>query len=333
MFASQLCNLDLNSICVGDSEAKSSLLDSLQQCGSLLSGMGSIIDKCLYAVNEDCRTTVWTYQSGDEDGSLDLFQPSEELKRRKKISYIRKRLDIHKNLGPGSEADEATLLAFGSLFSSPYKGSESHIDIHESLSDRRIQNLIKKTEFLPFVPEITVAGKRFARETIQAPFLCAQLRLLDGQFKNHWETTFQGLKQKIKSLGESSHPVHIFVMTDLPEANWTGSYLGDLAGDSSRFKLFFLKERDELVSQTARKLVDANHGLSFRFLPKGLYGDGKIRKHCRPLTLPDILLYIEETVCSCASLGFVGTSGSTIAESIESMRKFGVCSNSKRHSP
>lgn len=328
VFASQWCNFNLDSICVNELDKQSSFLNSLKQCGSLLSGLVGSISECLYAVDEDCRTTVWTYKNGDEDGTLDSFQPDEQLKKKKKILYVRRRRDVYKNLGPGSKADSATLLAFGSLFTSPYKGSELYIDIHESPRDRRIQKLIEKIEFLPFVPEIISAGKRFAHETIRAPFLCAQLRLLDGQFKNHWETTFLGLKQKIKSLERSPHPINIFVMTDLPEANWTGSYLGDLAGDAHQFKLYFLKDRDELVIQTARELVDANHGLNFWSLPKNSDGDGTIKKHCRPSTLLDVLLYIEETVCSCASLGFVGTSGSTIAESIELMRKFGMCSSS-----
>ncbi|XP_062073934.1 O-fucosyltransferase 30 [Humulus lupulus] len=325
IFASSWCNLDIDSTCFGELGWQYSLFDSLKQCGSFLSGLDGSVTKCLYAVDEDCRTTVWTYQNGNEDGALDSFQPDKQLKRKKKIAYVRRRQDVYKHLGPGSEADSATVLAFGSLFTAPYKGSESYIDIHESLRDQRIQNLIEKIEFLPFVPEIISAGKKFAHETIQAPFLCAQLRLLDGQFKNHWKTTFLGLKQKIESLGQSVHPIHIFVMTDLPEANWTESYLGDLAEDSRRFKLFFLKESDQLIVQTSKRLVEGNHGMSFGF-PSGTRDiDSKATKHCRPSRLPDVLLYMEETVCSCASLGFVGTSGSTIAESIELMRKFGEC--------
>lgn len=325
VFASLWCNLNIDTICVNELDSRSSSLDSLKQCGSFLSGLDGSVGKCLYAVDEDCRTTVWTYQDVNEGSALDSFQPDEQLKRKKNISYVRRRRDVYTSLGPGSEADSATVLAFGSLFTSPYKGSESYIDIHESPRDQRIQNLIEKIEFLPFVPEIISAGKSYAHETIKAPFLCAQLRLLDGQFKNHWKNTFLGLKQKVESLGQGPRPIHIFVMTDLPEANWTGSYLGDLARESHRFKLFFLKESDQLVVQTAKRLVDANHGMRFGFHPKTLDGNTKVTKQCQPSRLPDILLHIEETVCSCATLGFVGTSGSTIEESIELMRKFGVC--------
>ncbi|CAN1748294.1 O-fucosyltransferase 30 [Linum perenne] len=248
--------------CVDDMNAGSSLLDSLRECGNVL-------------------TTVWTYENGD-DGALDSFQADELLRKKKRISYVRKRRDVYKNLGPGSAADSATVLAFGSLFSAPYKGSESHVDIRK----------VKKSEFLPFVPEILNAGKKFALDKIKDPFVCVQLRLLDGQFKNHWKATFQGVRQKLESLNQGdAQPINIFVMTDLPRANWS-------------------RKEDGLVLQTARQLATK--------ASKG--------QHCPHQKLPDILLDIEESVCSCASLGFVGTAGSTIAESIQLMRKSDVCS-------
>ncbi|KAG7955417.1 hypothetical protein I3843_11G070900 [Carya illinoinensis] len=324
VFASLWCGVkDFD--CFLASNEQSSLFDSLKQCGSLLSVLNGKVDICTYAVGEDCRTTVWTYQNGDKDGVLDSFQPDEQLRKKKKISHIRRRRDVYKTLGPGSEAESAPLLAFGSLFTSPYRGSESYIDIHEAPRDQRIQSLIDKIAFLPFVPEIVSMGKEFAEKNIGAPFLCAQLRLLDGQFKNHWKVTFLGLKQKLESLRRSPHPIHIFVMTDLPEGNWTVNYLGELARDSHNFKLHLLREEDELVIETAKKVMAAGHGLRFGFVPED-FGIGGLKKHCPSEILPDVLLYIEESVCSCASLGFVGTAGSTIAESVELMRKSGTCS-------
>ncbi|GFZ01140.1 O-fucosyltransferase family protein [Actinidia rufa] len=323
-FISIWCRVNVDLACSEEPNKQSSLFDTLRQCGSLLSGYNGNVNNCLYALGEDCRTTVWTYGIDGEDGVLDSFQPDEQLKKKKKISYVRTRRDVYKALGPGSGAEPATVLAFGSLFTSSYKGSELYIDIHEAPRDQRMQSLIEKVGFLPFVPEIISAGKEFASETIKSPFLCAQLRLLDGQFKNHWKVTFQGLQQKIESLKhEGALPIHIFVMTDLPEGNWTGSCLGDLARDSSAFKLHVLRENDNLVTRTAKKLAAAGNGMKFSYHPERLDG---MKKHCRPPLLPDMLLYIEESVCSCASLGFVGTEGSTIAESIELMRKYGVCS-------
>ncbi|EEF41092.1 O-fucosyltransferase 30 [Ricinus communis] len=328
VFASLWCGVNKDFICTNNLNAESSLFDSLGQCGSVLSGFTGNIGKCLYAVVEDCRTTVWTYKNGEKDGVLDSFQPDEQLKKKKNISYIRRHQDVYKVLGTGSESESASVLAFGSLFTAPYKGSELYIDIHEAQRDQRIQSLIKKSQFLPFVPELLNAGRKFALETIKAPFLCAQLRLLDGQFKNHWKTTFLGLKQKLETLKQSGpQPIHIFVMTDLPQGNWTGSYLGDLADDTKHFKLHFLREDDDLVIQTAKKLATAEHGLRLGSLPISLNGVSKMKMHCSHQKLPDILLYVEESVCACASLGFVGTTGSTIAESIELMRKSDVCTN------
>lgn len=323
-FISLWCGVNVDFDCFNESNDQSSLLDSLKQCGSRLSGLDGNVDKCIYALDEDCRTTVWTYQKND-DGVLDSFQPDEQLKKKKKISYIRKRRDVYKALGPGSKAESATVLAFGSLFTAPYKGSELYIDINEAPRDQRISSLIQKIEFLPFVPLITSAAKEYAFETIKGPFLCAQLRLLDGQFKNHWKATFLALKNKVDSLKKSPLPISIFVMTDLPEADWHGSYLEDLARDSDSVKLYVLREKDELVIRTAKKLIESGHGMRLGLVPESVDRMSRMKQQCPPQVLPDILLYIEETVCSCASLGFVGTAGSTIAEGIEVMRKFNIC--------
>jgi hypothetical protein len=115
--------------------------------------------------------------------------------------------------------------------------------------------------------------------------------------------------------------IHMFIMTDLPPANWTKTFLANVATDE-RYKLYTLKESDELVLQTAEKLMAAEHGVRSGFLPKIIEST---EKDCDPVQLPEILLSIEESVCSCASLGFVGTAGSTIAGSIETMRKNNVC--------
>lgn len=217
-FISIWCGVNIELACSKESNRQSSFFETMRECGSLLSGNNGNVNSCVYAVDEDCRTIVWTYGNDDEDGILDSFQPDEQLKKKKKISYVRTRHNVYKTLGPGSGSDSASILAFGSLFTSPYKGSELHIDIHEAPRDQRVQSLIENVRFLPFVPEITNAGKDFVYEKIKSPFLCAQLRLLDGQFKNHWKGTFLGLQEKIEYLRHEGVPlpIHIFVMTDLP---------------------------------------------------------------------------------------------------------------------
>jgi hypothetical protein len=330
VFVSLWCGVDMRKTCFSRLccavSGGSSRPDDYNKCRSLLSGLGGSEKGCVYHVHDDCRTTVWTYQQND-DGAFDQFQPDEELKRRKKISYVRRRRDMYKALGPGSQAEDATLLAFGTLFSGPYRGSESYFDIHESPKDQRVQRVLEKVEFLPFAPEIMAAGKEFAKNNIKEPFLCAQLRLLDGQFKNHWKATFSALKEKLEAIeleirrNMTSGLIHMFVMTDLPTTNWTNTFLGDVATDE-RYKLYTLKESDDLVLQTAERLMAAEHGIRSGFLQKIIEST---KKDCDPVQLPEILLYIEESVCSCASLGFVGTAGSTIAGSIETMRKNKVC--------
>ncbi|KAF3789280.1 hypothetical protein EJ110_NYTH09900 [Nymphaea thermarum] len=334
VFAQLWCGIDVKlactgSLCCGISTGRSSW-SSFEQCGSLLSGLGRDVVDCVYGVDEDCRTTVWTYQNNVEE-ILDSFQPSKELQAKKKFSYVRKKKDVYKALGPGSKAASATVLSFGSVFSAPYKGSELYIDIHAAPRDGRIQSLLGQIQFLPFTPEIVRAGKSYAANTIKSPFLCTQLRLLDGQFKNHWNVTFAALQEKIQMLKNDSNSrrdgIHIFVMTDLPPANWTGTYLGDLTNDVKSYKLYSLHEEDELVVQTGKKVLAAEHGIRSGFLPK-MHDTPRRDNDCSSKTIPDILLYIEETICSCASLGFVGTAGSTIAENIELMRKNNVCFNS-----
>ncbi|XP_039141361.1 O-fucosyltransferase 30 [Dioscorea cayenensis subsp. rotundata] len=332
VFTSVWCGLNMDNSCHGElccsMTNHGSSLGSFNQCRSLLSGLQGSIDGCTYAVEDDCRTTVWTYQQNN-DGLLDSFQPDKELQRKKNISYVRKRRDVYKALGSGSKAETATILVFGTVFSGPYKGSELYIDIHEAPSDSRIQSLHNKIKHLPFTPEITDAGKEFAINKIKVPFLCAQLRLLDGQFKNHWKTTFSDLEQKIKSVrleaeSKLTSPLHMFIMTDLPRSNWTGTYLADLAENSNSYKLYTLNEADEIVEQTAKRLMKAEHAMRSSFRLKSNSETLKNR-HCDAGRLPDILLFIEKTICSCASLGFVGTTGSTIAESIELMRQHNVC--------
>lgn len=317
------CGFRLDLACLNNTKVQSSFLISQKRCGSLVAGLHGSVDNCVYTINDDCRTTVWTYGSGHEDGMLDSFQPDEQLKKKKNITYVRRRRDVFKTLGPGSEAESVSLLAFGSLFTARYKGSESYIDIHHSSQDRRFQSLTEKIKFLPFVSEIIGAGREFANETIKAPFLCAQLRLLDGQFKNHQKATFLGLKQKLESLKQKGPlPINIFLMTDLPGDDWADTYLGDLISDSLNYKVYFLREDDELVRKASERLRESGYGQ--RFIPDSENAADK--KYCFNQRLPDILLYVEQAVCSCATLGFVGTAGSTIAENIELMRKFGSCS-------
>ncbi|KAG6500114.1 O-fucosyltransferase 30-like [Zingiber officinale] len=332
IFLSTWCGLNMERACSGNLcctiSADRAITGNFDQCRSLFSGMQGKDNQCVYAVEDDCRTTVWTYRESNGE-ILDSFQPDRELLIKKKFSYVRKRRDISKALGPGSEAEMSKLLAFGTLFSAPYKGSELYIDIHEVQGKNHVQSLLKEIEYLPFTPEIMATGRKFALNSIKQPFMCAQLRLLDGQFKNHWKTTFSAVEQKLKSIGlkptdnMSNDPIHIFLMTDLPTVNWTDTYLDDLAKDAS-YQLHVLDEGSQLVVEAGKRLMASEHGIRSSFLPRNYDGFNK-KKRCDPVFTPDILLYVQESVCCCASLGFVGTPGSTIADNIELMMKYNAC--------
>lgn len=297
----------------------SSLSENTNQCRSLFSPSDAKHNNCTYAVQDDCTSTVWTYQQGD-DGVLDSYQPDEKLLK-KKVRFSRRHRDVIIALGrSGSDAETATVLSFGSLFSTSYKGSQSYVNI----------KLPKEIEFLQFTPEITSAGKKYAANVIKYPFLCAQLRLLDGRFKNMWESTFKILKTEIESLQRTKvveHRIDIFLMTDLSKHNWTGTYISELANDTDSFKLHTLDPDDEILLQTVKNVWTANQGLKSNIK----YTDGIRESDTCGLTkmmLPDISLFLEQTICSCASLGFVGTRGSTITENIDIMRKNHNCINS-----
>eukprot|EP00249_Psilotum_nudum_P005691 c19123_g1_i1 orf=951-1574(+) len=198
--------------------------------------------------------------------------------------------------------------------------------------DTKINALLKAFKLLPFTPSIHNAGKLYVESKIRKPFFCAQVRLLDGQFKKHWDKTFSALKahlERVESQKQnSSELLHIFLMTDLPYSNWTGTYLGELAANTSRHKLHFLDDKEEIVIDTARNFLRREYGLRSGFLPQRLEVSVESTVQ-HSSVLPDLLLYVEQVVCSCASLGFIGTSGSTIAENIAQLRNVSTCTNAR----
>ncbi|KAI5055364.1 hypothetical protein GOP47_0030509 [Adiantum capillus-veneris] len=106
-------------------------------------------------------------------------------------------------------------------------------------------------KFIPLTPPIVNAGKQFSKERIKNPYFCAHLRLLDGQFKNHWEQTFVSLKSQLKVAQEQQNQLqalNVFVMTDLPRSNWSKTYLGELDVDKS-FKLHTLDGNDPMIHE------------------------------------------------------------------------------------
>lgn len=119
-----------------------SLLEIQKTVGAFLAGQKASPYLCIYAVEDDCHTTVWTYKQIDDD-LRDSFQPDEKLKK-KIISYIRRHRDQFKFLGTGSNADNVSVLSFGSLFTDPYKGSDLHVYFCEVPEVKLVQLLLQK---------------------------------------------------------------------------------------------------------------------------------------------------------------------------------------------
>ncbi|KAH7441851.1 hypothetical protein KP509_03G058500 [Ceratopteris richardii] len=313
-------------------------LGTLESCGALLSKPDQVPGNCVYGVDEDCRTTIWVHKKGAANLSFDQplsyqketftsstkTQEAKETNRKRKYGP-KKIKEIQETLGDGAQVSNFEVLSFGSLFSSEYKGVQLHVDI-ESSSDTLVKDLVESMNFFPFTPPIVDAGKLYSKKRIRKSFFCAQLRLLDGQFKNHWKQTFTTFKSQLKMVRDQQDPsqvLNVFIMTDLPRTNWSQTYLGELDEDKS-YKLHTLNATDSLIEETAKRLSREDYGLrSGYFPPVNVKMDIQDSK---PVKIhPDILLFIEEVICSCADLGFVGTSGSTLSANILQLRSGNIC--------
>ncbi|KAK4773507.1 hypothetical protein SAY87_028526 [Trapa incisa] len=136
---------------------------------------------CLYAVDEDCKNTVWIYQREDKDGKLELFQPNEQLRKKKKISYIRRRQDVYKTLRHGTKAGSMAVVAFGNLFTSPYRGSQLLIDIPGAPLDQTMQvHEIVRAEIMTPV-SIVEEGKLFEELTTTSSIVALDWKKFDRE--------------------------------------------------------------------------------------------------------------------------------------------------------
>lgn len=254
---------------------------------------------------------------------------SSEWKLEKKL--VRKKdVEITTSLGRDSQAGAVPLLAFGSMFSTIYKGSQTYIDFHYPSGDADLDKFLQALKHLKFNPDIIVAARKYVQEVMPVPFFCAQLRLLDGQFKNHRGRTLRDFEARMlllhHSVARSRHPIPVFVMTDLPSENWTGTALGNIRDSKSLYHIHRLNSSEDVIGSASRSILEGEFG--FRISPGNVLAR---ETHEQPLTylssvIPLVFLCVEEVVCSCASLGFSGTVGSTITESIMDLRAAQICS-------
>ena len=254
---------------------------------------------------------------------------SSEWKLEKKFGG-KKDVDITTSLGRDSQAGAVPLLAFGSMFSAIYKGSQTYIDFQYPSGDADVDSFFQALKLLKFNPDILLAARKYVQEVMPVPFFCAQLRLLDGQFKNHRARTLRDFEDRMlllhHSAARSRHPIHVFVMTDLPSENWTGTALGNIRDSESLYHIHKLNSSKDVIESASRSILEGEFG--FRISPGNLLA--RETHDEQPLTylssvMPLVLLCVEEVVCSCASLGFSGTVGSTITESIMDLRAAQIC--------
>lgn len=254
---------------------------------------------------------------------------SGEWKLERKMLGRKKVAEIATSLGRDSQAGAAPLLAFGSMFSTIYKGSQTYIDFQYPSGDADVDNFFQALKLLRFSPDIVVAARKYVQEVMPVPFFCAQLRLLDGQFKNHRARTLRGFEDRMlllhHSAARSRHPIPVFVMTDLPSENWIGTALGTIRDSKSLYHIHRLNSSQDVIESASRSIMAGEFG--FPVSPGNLL----LREtHEQPLTylssvITLVALCVEEVVCSCASLGFSGTVGSTITESIMDLRAAQIC--------
>ncbi|EFJ35033.1 hypothetical protein SELMODRAFT_80402 [Selaginella moellendorffii] len=289
------------------------------RCIAMLNHAHCVGSDCVHCVDESCADTVWTYAATSPKRRL-LEQPV-KLKTKKFSGARRVKRDILQSLGDGTVAGDSKLLVFGSLFSGEYQGAQTHVDLSAASGNAAFDRVFQASQHFPLSRVVTDAGRAYIRSRMnKREFFCAQLRLLDGQFKNHWSKTFDSLRLRLESLvpDEGGGAIPVFVMTDLPRANWTGTYLQELS-ERSEYQIFRLEEGDEIVRDTARRVLALKPG-SDDPLKVVVMEQQTLDQAPHHQMLPDILLYVEEAICSCASLGFHGTAGSTISEMITQLR-------------
>ena len=319
---------------------------------------------CVFSVDNDCTSTIWTINpnstnektiavealhkgspkrssevaAGDKVKSHKLQNVTrrtlftermpDEWKAEKVNTSEIKLLNIRAALGSNSSAGKFSVLAFGSMFSMSYKNVQSHIDIKTPSGDKDLDDFIRLLKVLPFSSDIVAAGKQYILEEIGRPFYCAQLRLLDGQFKNNWNATFQNLQAQLtsySSVHRSSNSISMFVMTDLPFENWTITDLKDLLDSRNIYEVHRIDTRNDLIQLASKRVLAAESG----FL---VGSDSDVRQLDHLQVQPSMIekishveLAIEEIVCTCASLGFSGTRGSTITDRIRYLRTTDIC--------
>ncbi|CAM6104787.1 unnamed protein product [Calypogeia fissa] len=359
VFLALWCGIDISRTCSGPvcrtlaRELQSMPRGSISSCAAQFFSAPGLHNgpNHIHEVDDDCRTTIWT--SGESSTEKEYL---EELMRQQlqsdttlpsniNASSINiKHKDVIETLGPASTAGGSFLLAFGTLFSRYYNGRTLMVDINATRHRKTMAHILTAIESQTFSVDILDAGRYFVQEKIVGPFFCTHVRLDDGVFTVDRETnTFGPLRQRLRQLEEISNqitkkPLNVFLMTDLPREKWRGTYLHDMHVNPM-YKIYTMDGEEELLNDVIQKMDSHEYGLMHGFLPKlkilrKVAGNGEEDEIIRRWDLDmqkssmsafSVRLFVEEVVCSCATLGFQGTLASTITRNILNMREAQMC--------
>ncbi|KAL2633264.1 hypothetical protein R1flu_004743 [Riccia fluitans] len=343
VFLALWCGLDVAGVCSGPkcrnfASVCSPHWGTIDICAQrflpIPSSKGENSSCLVYEVKDDCSTTVWS--SGEnavtrayrEHQLLQKLAQDPEITASSGSGTIIKRKDVVRTLALGSEAADFFLLSFGSLFSTVYKHIELHVDIRAAVGDLETA---KKLEGIQnqhaFTKEIMGGAKSLVEKISPSrQFFCAHVRLGDGVFARNWNKTLDPLRKKLEELSkrfQRSQKLKVFLMTDINKERWNGTILAEI-DRNDRFQVQTLDGHGDFIAHVAEQMMAAEHGFRLGFIPR-------ISNAVKPLNsttnnfVPDARLYLEEVICACARLGFLGTLKSTISRNIEDLRSASLC--------
>ena len=139
---------------------------------------------------------------------------------------------------------------------------------------------------------------------------------------------FAKSKKKVVANGRLT----LFIMTDLKRDKWNGTFLSRL-GEGG----WDVKTGDVMAAEAAdagKRTVLKEYGLlanrvdrrsAGKLLPV-LDASSNTQRVMSQLEAPtDVSLFVEQAICSCATLGFVGTRKSTASGHVNNMRTANIC--------
>ncbi|KAL3694468.1 hypothetical protein R1sor_008119 [Riccia sorocarpa] len=338
VFLALWCGLDVRGVCTGPK--------CRNLAASLSPNWGSIdictqrflptSDSCLvYEVKDDCSTTIWTRGENPVIRYNLEQQLMEELAHDPEItaSFVPrrtiKRKNILKTLGPSSEAADFFLISFASLFSTMYKNFQIHVDIRAAVGDQVTARKLQAIQGShAFTKEIMNGAKTLVEEIFpNRQFFCAHARLGDGLFAMNWNQTFAPLSKKLEKMSKSfkgNQKLKVFLMTDLGRESWNGTILAGIERDK-RFQVHNLDRYGDFIIQTAKQMMATENGFRLGFVPRLSQPDKPLNSTSVPSFFPDVRLYLEEVICACAKLGFLGTRRSSASRNIKDLRNSNIC--------